>query len=55
VDAAGNKYRVYLPNLRYTSFPLEVSEDGEIVVSMDFHAKYDTTEGTTLIIDRTPA
>ena len=55
VDDAGNKYRVYLPNLRYTSGPIEVSEDGEITVAMDFHGKYDSTVGSTIAIDRTPA
>lgn len=54
-DTAGNAIRIYLPNVIYTGGQPDVGGEGPITLSMPFQAVYDTTEGTNIIIERTPA
>lgn len=54
-DGAGNKLRVELPRIKYTGGQPDVSGEGPITLSMPFQALLDSTEGTNIILERTPA
>lgn len=54
VDPAGNKYRFYLPNVKYNGGQPDVQGDDDIVLSMPFIALYDETETSQIVIERTP-
>jgi hypothetical protein len=54
VDAAGNQYQFFFPNIRYNGGQPDVSGDGEIQISMPFIAIYDSTSTTNFYIERNP-
>lgn len=54
IDLAGNQYDIYLPKIKYTGAPPDVSGDGPITLSMPFQAVYDATAATNFYIERNP-
>lgn len=54
-DGAGNKYTVTLPRIKYNGGQPDVEGEGPITLAMPFQALLDSTTGTNIIIDRTPA
>lgn len=54
-DAAGNKYTVTLPRIKYNGGQPDVGGEGPITLSMPFQALLDATTGTNIIIDRKEA
>lgn len=54
-DAAGNKYMVTLPRIKYNGGQPDVDGDGPITLSMPFQALLDATTETNIIIDREEA
>jgi hypothetical protein len=53
-DAAGNKYTVTIPRLKYSGGQPDVDGDGPITLAMPFQALLDPASGTNLQIDRLP-
>ncbi len=54
-DADGNVQRWTIPNLKYTGGQPDVAGEGPITLAMPFQAILSATEGTNIIIERTPA
>lgn len=54
MDNLGNSYIITLPRIKYTSADTPVSGDEAIVITMNFQALDDATEGTNIIIRRQP-
>lgn len=54
-DAAGNKYRLYLPRIKYTGGQRDTAGQGTITSAMPFQALLDATLGTQIVLDRIPA
>lgn len=53
-DGAGNELKIILPRIKYNGGQPDVSGEGPITLSMPFQALLDSTEGTNIIIERTP-
>lgn len=53
-DGAGNLLKVIIPRIKYTGGQPDVSGEGPITLSMPFQALLDATEGTNIIMERTP-
>lgn len=54
-DAAGNKYRVRIPRIKYTGGQMDTAGQGPIMIPAPFQALLDPTTGTNLIIERIAA
>lgn len=54
-DSAGNLVKFKLPRIKYTGGQPDVNGEGPITLPLPFQALRDATEGTQLIIERTPA
>jgi hypothetical protein len=54
-DGAGNILKVTLPRIKYSGGQPDVSGEGPITLAMPFQALLDSTSGTNIQIDRTPA
>lgn len=54
-DGAGNNLKVKLPRIKYNGGQPDVQGEGPITLSMPFQALLDSTTGTNIIIERTPA
>lgn len=54
-DGAGNELKIIIPRVKYNGGQPDVSGEGAITLSMPFQALLDATEGTNLLIERTPA
>jgi len=52
VDAANNKYTIYLPRIKYTGGQPDVKGEGPITLSMPFQALMLATAGTQIQIER---
>lgn len=55
IDQLGNRYKIILPNVKYTGGQPDVDGAGEILLKMPFQAIADTATGATLVIDRCPS
>jgi len=53
-DGAGNVQRYRIPRVKYTGGQPDVSGEGPITLAMPFQAVLDASEGTNLLIERTP-
>ncbi len=53
-DLAGNSYDILIPRIKYTDAAKSMTENN-VLVDMPFQALNDTTEGTSLRIDKRPA
>lgn len=53
-DAAGNQQKYRIPRIKYTGGQPDVTGEGPITLAMPFQALLDATEGTNLLIERTP-
>jgi len=54
-DADGNLQRYRVPRFKYTGGQPDVTGEGPITLAMPFQALLDTTAGSNVIIERTPA
>lgn len=54
-DGAGNNLKVILPRIKYNGGQPDVQGEGPITLAMPFQALLDSTTGTNIIIERTPA
>jgi hypothetical protein len=53
-DTAGNIQRYRIPRIKYTGAPPDVTGEGPITLAMPFQALLDASEGTNMLIERTP-
>lgn len=54
-DTAGNVLGIWLPRIKYTGADVPVNGEGGVLITMPFQALLDTTEGTQIVVTRTPA
>lgn len=54
-DGAGNNLKFILPRIKYNGGQPDVQGEGPITLAMPFQALLDSTTGTNIIIERTPA
>lgn len=54
-DLDGNSYKFNMPRIKYTGGQPDVGGEGPITLAMPFQALLDSTTGTNLLIERTPA
>lgn len=53
-DGAGNILKFIIPRIKYTGGQPDVSGEGPITLAMPFQALLDASEGTNLILERSP-
>lgn len=54
-DAAGNKYRITLPRIKYNGGQRDTAGNGPITSALPFQALRDNTAASNIVIDRIPA
>jgi hypothetical protein len=52
---SGNKYKITLPRIKYTSADTPVNSDGAVICTMNFQALEDATEESNIVIERVAA